>query len=128
MIDRRELRIGNWVGTVYNVPYIKITEIKNHVVCGVNCKGVSYPSLKPIPLTEEILLKCGFVKDETDQDKNIISGNICDYILESDNGGNYFLGVNHGENTLYFSWDIKYLHQLQNLYYALMGEELEVKL
>lgn len=112
MIKANELRIGNWVDTVYNVPYIKITEIKEVVICGENCKCMSYGSLKPIPLTEEILLKCGFEKQ----------------------GGFWFVkGDIKIEITLsrgYFRYAgfvrLKYLHQLQNLYFALTGQELEV--
>src|SRR5690606_10251367 len=118
MIDRRELRTGNWVGTVYNTPYIKITEIKNHVVCGVNCKGVSYPSLKPIPLTEEILLKCGFERTEyNDYRHPVLIGTLTlfDRVCE----------IHFGD--LYSLW-IESLHQLQNLYFDLLGEELEVHL
>lgn len=114
-----ELRRGNWVGTVYSAPYIKITEIKNAVVCGLNCKGISYASLKPIPLTEEILLNCGFEK--------FLKG-----IKGSDIHDTYRLGFfqieNHFGIYMFHGIEIKHIHQLQNLFFAISGHELNIEL
>lgn len=71
---------------------------------------------EPIPLTEEWLLKFGFEK----------------------NTGDYFLGCFSmrivGKEMIWFvcndgdfSQQVKYVHQLQNLVYALTGEELTIK-
>lgn len=64
-----------------------------------------------IPLTPEILEKCGFVQTSAATFGNGIIGI---YFGE----GEYF--YNHGKG--------KYLHQLQNLYFALTGEELNCPL
>ena len=120
---QEELRIGNWVDTVYNIPYMKITEIKNSVVCGDNCKGMSYTSLKPIPLTGEILLKCGF-------ESPYISDAYSRYYYHEEITG--LFEIIHGEVQYSIDSNIVcemgYLHQLQNLFYAITGKELEVKL
>ena len=86
--------------------------------------------LKPIPLTEEILLKCGFentgihfsiktgyyfdVRQEKKQSKLSINHTGAD---------NYFV-VSPGNGSIY----LKSLHQLQNLYFALTQTELIINL
>lgn len=82
-------------------------------------------NIQPIPLTEEWLLKFGFQYDNDDDW----------YVYESKNG----ISLSHiiGGLTHYFGnqeclWvdilsEIKYVHQLQNLYFALTGEELQLQ-
>ena len=47
--------------------------------------------------------------------------------------GGYFMGIRYDDwpqdpHTIqWFSYDVKYVHQLQNLYFALTGTELEIK-
>ena len=68
-----------------------------------------------IPLTEEILLKCGFVEGLTKpkhyHTKDMMICNI----------QGMFINVRTDVR-------IKYLHQLQNLYFCLVGKELNVEL
>ena len=65
--------------------------------------------LKPIPLTEEWLLKFGFRESNK-------------YLFK------YKLGLKkRGDNYFYDNISIKHVHQLQNLYFALTGEELTLK-
>lgn len=71
---------------------------------------------EPIPLTEEWLEKFGFQKNITTDLYPTFSYNI----LNINDGIVYVL--NYG-----FITHIKYLHQLQNLYFALTGEELTIK-
>lgn len=115
----QELRIGNWVwNDVQNLPVKVDIRILNQQYSADRGIGRSW---NPIPLTEEILLKCGFVRRG----------------ITSNNGSKLTL---HHKDYMYTngrvywnSWCIldsipEHLHQLQNLYYALTGEELEVKL
>jgi hypothetical protein len=70
----------------------------------------------PIPLTEEILLRCGFKHD-------------CDLINMLCKNGIWFNRKNMEASFLSSKLiKIKYLHQLQNICYALTGEELQVNL
>ena len=126
-----ELRIGN---LVYN------SHGDIHAI-GCNCfHRFRYPSMdgnpsgfKPIPLTEEILLKCGFsCTEESGTSKGFSIGeNIVtyDYLVYltwlkriDGKGLDPYPFYRNGRHI------VKYLHQLQNLYYALTGEELEVKM
>lgn len=72
--------------------------------------------LVPIPLTEEILIKAGF-KEE--YDGWVFSKTI--FITKDDDGW-------HVGNFGFFINSIQYLHQLQNLYFALTGEEIKIEL
>ena len=85
--------------------------------------------IKPITLTEEILLKCGFEKDDTGVD--MFDPDYAEWyqmefpvigILCQSSDKKYLFDEN--TDTL----RIQYLHQLQNLFFDLTGEELEVKL
>jgi TATA-box binding protein (TBP) (component of TFIID and TFIIIB) len=115
-------RIGNWLFHSDNTP-MKIAKIESEKFAELNfndCsivlehKGIYYESkIFPIPITEEILLKCGFEKGK------------CYFSLE-----NFDIDLKgwFGFNNMVANANIKYLHQLQNLYFALTGEELEVNL
>lgn len=82
---------------------------------------ISVSDISPILLTEEILLKCGFVNNEPKDWGSFTLGNI-NFLKEDGNkmNGLYMNG--------YRVADIRYLHQLQNLYFAITGEELEIEL
>ena len=126
-----ELRLGNYLqldGENYHV-----SEIQNSLQCvEIKRKNLENPKINdyeecdldcddllPIPLTEEILLKCGFRKSKSGTylfDKFSFDLSDFEFGVESDY---YYLTV--AEN-------IKSLHQLQNLYFALTGQDLEIKL
>ena len=74
---------------------------------------------KPIPITEEWLLKFGFVQS---QDIDTIFGlklNDFWYINEFQIRNNF--------NSILLDFELKYVHQLQNLYFALTGTHLKLK-
>ena len=114
-MEANELRIGN---VVYYISTKK--ELLTHLIDLPTLKriekGNKYNIFKPIPLTEEILLKCGYIKQE----------------------GRYFLCTDaimqlerYIDESIYHSIlaiEVKYLHQLQNLYFELTGKELKCAL
>jgi hypothetical protein len=128
MISAKELRIGNLVlyeGLI--LPVIALAE--DDIV--VNGFGGRSNAFAPIPLTEEILLKCGFVSEFTGhQEDNVMRLNIKKTYSEHD-----YLGIDYDINVNLLSIlqdsdivcleHIKYLHQLQNLFYCLSGNELQ---
>lgn len=100
MIKSNELRIGNWV---YGAPDSY-----------EQCHNIMYDweSATPIQLTPEILEKCGFKNDFK------VGRHADDFVNDV-----YSVMYKHAIVT-----KVKHLHQLQNLYYALTGEELTVEL
>jgi len=112
----RELRIGNYLlgydGKVFAWELIDFETVYNDVDVDEICK--------PIPLTEEWLLKFGFKGDDK-QDKYYDVNSAC--YLHMDRGGDVVhLYDEDNDNELA---DCKHVHQLQNLYFALTGEELK---
>jgi len=72
-----------------------------------------YHEITPIPLTEEWLLKFGF--------ESLFSG--AGYVKDR-----VEIGYNHnGFYIIASGLKIEYAHQLQNLYFALCGNELDIK-
>lgn len=125
-MEAGELRIGNLVRYRFNI--IKVNSIDfsginlvsdyNLWACQNQIKArVAFRDIIPVPLNEEWLLKCGFKKE-------------CDYFIFPDfpvlgelcteTNMKYVFDTEKDELRLYF------VHQLQNLYFALTGSELAI--
>lgn len=128
-----ELRIGNWV--MYNNQIVKTTGLHYGMFeCGCPddnnwmCTG-RISEVHPIELTEEVLLKIGFEKDGNNY--SLVCGDIeVGYYIDN---FKQVLYINVSREKRFYknelrSYDVKYLHQLQNTYHTLTGKELEVKL
>jgi hypothetical protein len=112
-----ELIIGNWINADGQIKQADISDIENCQVVGHN---------KPIPLTEEWLVKFGFKKQRgvwvLDFMKSTqgLRGD-----LRSD--GSFSLALDEksllGDTESLSLRTINFVHQLQNLYFALTGEE-----
>jgi hypothetical protein len=78
---------------------------------------------QPIPLTEDWLVKLGFEKIPNHSEKKAM----CDFIY----GDKMELCYDVDTDSFYlYNWEqleIKYVHQLQNLYFSLMNKELTLK-
>lgn len=125
MIDPREIRAGNWV--------IKITGRDSKTQSFYEYKAIAFDEYYytfakvcfPIKITPAILGKCGFKHEFGDW-----------YINRAAEGidkGLPFLRYRCNDNSWYLR-KIKllsqpvYVHQLQNLFYALSNEELNIHL
>jgi hypothetical protein len=148
MIQANELRLGNLVSPVQGVLFEKATKdfvrhlagklahlpiltIKQEYVTVsysfddvLYYQDVGFEDIKPIPLTEEILLKCGFEKNVPDIWQSYKKDKFCNKLrlIEHINGDYFQFCWNESSTNLYN------LHQFQNLYFALIGKELEVKI
>jgi hypothetical protein len=118
-----ELRIGNYV--FYNSENDKNEPVRFYdKLDGEDIKQMEehehYLGLhEPIPLTPEILEKCGFENGERQINAHNDTIQVCGETVRLWAGS----AEGHGVHVLCQS-----LHQLQNLFFALTGEELEVNL
>jgi len=81
--------------------------------------------IAPIPLNKEVLIKLGFAP-LSDSDHGLrLSVNSVDELSWSFN--EKILKYQTKGSGFTRDYNIKYVHQLQNLYFALTGKELEVK-
>jgi hypothetical protein len=138
-----ELRIGNLITHLdkdfdedekdfYDSPKIaSVQSIANYgIVTDTSHAVLSLKYFKPIPLSEEWLLKFRFIKKLTYSPENDYEK----YHYEIEFFGGFYLKGNQIIPLPYYFSDafseslkILYVHQLQNLYFALTGEELTLK-
>lgn len=126
-----ELRIGNLIQTHRSDPneMVTITTLSVHpehdeliLVSTCHFPHLTLCQCEPIPLTKEWLLKFGFVHE------NNWLGFISDRFrigIRFYNGNPAQCDVTQDGNFIGFGYGhLKHVHQLQNLYFALKGEDL----
>ncbi|MCC3214971.1 hypothetical protein LIV57_06775 [Chryseobacterium sp. X308] len=116
MIEPHELRIGNFV----EVENYKIIQLENIHPKGTTKGDEIYLSsmLKPIELSEHWLLKFGFKHTGGGFYTHLPS------LIQACNVSDKFYNVGFKDSNI---GRFYYVHQLQNLYFALTGEELKIK-
>ena len=126
-MDAKEIRIGNYLNVFYKGEFKEIHTVEiatfSMFLEGFDLQGIYF---EPIPLTEEWLLRFGF-------EKIIDNEFTLRYELKKDQRFDYFL-PKHNLKTFGLRFQgstffdvVKYLHQLQNLYFALCGKELQLQ-
>jgi len=116
-----ELRIGNYVfGLNMEEPVRRINDSieYNYKTEKYELDAIDILCFEPILLTEEWLLKFGFYIDSF---KNYELGNINIHRLT------FKLDIFEDDAWHTIPVKMKYVHQLQNLYFTLTGEELKLK-
>ncbi len=121
-----ELRIGNWV--MGNKPYqVDINTIATHQMHKRNNNNEDY--CQAITITKEWLVKFGFKKDYFKDEIEITWG-----YCQNDCDDSFYIVIDkqYERPVMYLSGygylkEITHVHQLQNLYFALTGEELTIK-
>lgn len=122
MVKANELRIGNLLLMTFEGVIEAMTARSIGYINTANNKGHTHP-FEPILLTEEILIKAGFEKIDYPNFQLKIGNlklkcriqgaiNVCYSELED----------------IYLGDRIKYVHDLQNFYFALRGTELNITL
>jgi len=120
MIDAKQLRLGNWI---YGVNGFSAR------IRAYDFEHTDFDKCNPIPLSPEILEKCGFEKtDNSNKYWSFWRLKNGWYISESHHN-EPSAGVNKG---LFYYGDeyieIKHLHHLQNFYFAHTQRELQITL
>lgn len=128
-MNTNELRIGNWVSekVLGCRQVVTVDPLYFGINTGQGIYSIEHNNLEPIPLTEEWLLKFGFEKVNNEL-TNIAPLNLpCTFNLPNTPfsfcQGKLILTTSTGD----FCVNTEYVHQLQNLYFALVGEELKIK-
>ena len=135
MVPINEVRIGNFL--MFDFPngskvQYKIERINNNfdgfkIIATIN--DIQAEKVHGIPLTNEWFAKFGFERINKQFQHN--------WILKPERTGGYY-SIQFAEdkfwlsNSEYDAWcyvikDIEYVHQLQNLYYVLAGEDLTIR-
>lgn len=129
MIKENEIRVGNLIKGIATSLTIKVDL---HFFNEVFDDDTMLDWYAPIPLSKELLEKCGFVKNR--------SGELAIEMYGAESHLEMIYGVESwhypiitqtpqgDEERSVFLNRIQYLHQLQNLYFALVGEELKIEL
>jgi len=135
MIKAEELRIKNWVSEVPKpdkedyAPWchtvVNIESYPEEIIYVDNGDGFSSESVYPIELSPDILEKMGFEKSQEGLFILQIKDNLW---LEICLGGRTFLTTNQGEYIIDDTMIMKYVHQIQNFFHSLTGEELTINL
>lgn len=145
MIKANELRIGNKINVYSDT--VEVTDVADDGTIGttayfdgqMGCCGCTDNMAQPIPLTPEILEKCGF---ENKGDWEPWAGEakgVLYYlpkprrleIIKDHMKGTFHRLIAGGNSEDEYGWydvEVKSLHQLQNLFFALTGAELTISL
>lgn len=118
-MEAKELRIGNFAedqnGNLLKVVSLNETDILFKVVDRSKFPLPNGWQAEPIPITEEWLVKFGFERINEREFRHT------EYFYNLERG---WFGICEGIG-MEIVFDMKYVHQLQNLYFALTGNELQ---
>jgi hypothetical protein len=112
-----DLRMGNLVYNRHNeVTEVDLSDLKQ--MCQPRMDGHGYSG---IPLTSQWLEKMGYKEDH----HNYYIGSIIALSVHA----RYYSGILYLQvlNGMYLGDRVKFVHEYQNLYHALTGNELEMK-
>jgi hypothetical protein len=134
-----ELRLGNWISNpIQDINLLVDITTLSKIFYDDNNKNINpKDKFQPIPLTEEWLVKFGFIEakrhvhyfEEVFYSKSIIkdSPNHYEQLVISLPLGHIEVGEFNIEQSYLMNIEMNHVHQLQNLFYCLCGEELEIK-
>ena len=131
MIKANELRIGNLFYKSYG-GYKVVAEIHKYTV-DATAIGFSVivrydlDSIEPIPLTEQVLLDCGLEQIKGTKIYSINDAYKLKIIENSGFSNSCLLYKKYVGNLIVSITYVSYLHELQNLCFALTSQELQYK-
>lgn len=134
-MKKEELRIGNWYLSVkFGVP-VRCELSDLYELCVMSDGAYNDPPIgemfKPILLTNEWLMELGFWRHNNLRRRWLLAESIVEanrweegnfYIYKEKNRISARVGYGRGSTHLAY---LKYVHQLQDLYFVLTGEELK---
>ena len=124
-MEVKELRIGNYINIIADGHEHEPDTFQWSIDDYEYYETVMF-NIIPIPLTEEWLLKFGFEYNSYPDSLtlNVLSfGRFNAYSISKD----LTIELSTQSGYMFGTTKIKYVHELQNLYFALTGEELTIK-
>lgn len=126
-----ELRMGNVVTFNDNEELI-VTSIFEKGIHDKNYNGYDYGDLRPIKITNEWLLRFGFIECSGKYGEYFKCSKLDGFriwFFENEYTNCWQIGRKDydKDDTVFIHGNVKTIHQLQNLYFALTGEELKTK-
>ncbi len=116
------LRIGNMV-YVLDEDFAKTSlKVDLNDLCNIDCNPELY---EPIPLDDEWLIKLGFKRSSEKLIYLSMPQIKSEIHFEKHAYGNVI--ILHSNVGMFIPNDIEYIHELQNLFFAITGEELLIK-
>jgi len=116
-MNSSEFRLNNYVlcrGAICQVTVVRENTIGYKKSSGVGEEAIPIKFVQPIPLKQESLLKFGFEEKGTDK------RTFCDVLVK--NG--FRVTISNSGNVYYGKLCLNSIHEIQNLYFAVKGEEL----
>lgn len=124
-MEAKDLRIGNWF--LADTEENNFKQINANEILDFNDDPLD-DYYKPIPLTEEWLLKFGFIQILKDNNGNEYCNLLYSISHKGDLGTiDLDLWKFSGWRVVNSNYKMQYVHQLQNLYFALTQSELTLK-
>jgi hypothetical protein len=133
VIQASDLKVNNWVKRndmdgVFTVRSISLDQLQHIALIDHDYeKNVHYAcectlsELEPIKISEDMLIQSGFEWDGEYYSHPVLSEKFV--IYEGENADEYRIHFTHRKYV-----SLYYLHQLQNIYYYLTGQELQIKI
>jgi hypothetical protein len=124
------LRIGNYVFTYLSDNADGIEQVTINTLRVMTENPTKKTIYEPIPLTEEWLLKMGFEKDDNYYTSYRLDEGYITVKAEDNDWDDLCLDVfikTADMDKEFYLTAIEHVHSLQNLYFALTGEELTIK-
>lgn len=128
MITAHELRIGSkvldgdFIRTITGIVHVR-TGAQVYLDGEATCQPLE--RIQPVPLTKELVEECCFEESEDGLWYEYVSVTLYPIYLMVING-NWDFSLSDPREVAYWK-RIYFLHQLQNLHFALNGEELEME-
>jgi hypothetical protein len=130
MVNIKELMVGNWVSVFGRCTQIESLKIECPTLTELSSDDViSYEDIDPIPLTPEILIKCGY---RLQCRMNYGDGEFDNYVMVNLRNPSFDIAHYLDSNKFVAERDmpvycIKTLHHLQNIYFVMLHEVLDIE-
>ncbi|MDD6210530.1 MAG: hypothetical protein PUB21_08000 [Bacteroidales bacterium] len=129
MINIKELRVGNYVkdrgNKILRIDYFEIDKVCQEMeVANMKVHPLTeyVEHLEPVPISIDMLLKFGFIDDSYPGCEEQIIFKLEEFWILYNRRSELY-GIMLAERVV---CELKYLHQLQNIYFDLQGKELLV--